>query len=86
MGVEGVLRAGISQLREPVATVSRNDEYRACGRIRRTISGSDLKNRLGLAIGGEVRTESAVSARLIVNGLGEGFRYHSNYHTTHSNK
>ena len=67
MGEEGAFRAGISQPREPVASVSRNDEYRACGRMRRTTSGSDLKNRPGLVIG---RTESAVSAKLIVNGVG----------------
>ena len=71
MGEEGVFRAGISQLRMPVASVSRNDEYRACGRTRRTMSGSDLKNRPGSAIGGEPRTESAVSAKLMVNGVGE---------------
>lgn len=72
MGEEGVLQAGISQLREPVANVSRNDEYRACGRMRRTMSGSDLRNRPGPAIGGEPRTDSAVSAKLIVEGVRGG--------------
>ncbi len=86
MGGEGVFRAGISQPREPVANVSRNDEYRACGRIRRTMSGSDLKNRPGPVIGGEPRTESAVSAKFIVKGVGRGMIcYHANYHTTYFN-
>ncbi len=72
MDEEGVFfRAGVSRPCEPVTNVSRNDEYRACGRMRRTMSGSDLKNRPGPAMGGEPRTESAASAKLIMKGSGK---------------
>src|SRR6267154_4210511 len=43
-GKDGVLRADASEGCESATNVSKNEEYRACGRMRRTMSGSDLRS------------------------------------------